>query len=459
MSSTAFALRNVELDGVRTDVFVKDGRIVTAKDTLGAATEIDGSGGALIPGLVDHHIHLFATAARLDSVDLSNTRSKADALALLQRASLEKPPGVWLRAVGFDDAVLGLLNRDDLDGLARPVRMQDRTGALWVLNSAALDVVSDASPPEGLERDSAGRPTGRLWRADAWLRRHAKTAPPSLAALSQALAARGVTHLTDASVTNGEEEARAFADARGSGALLQTLTLMSRSPLPESPHYEIGPLKILPDERDLPSVEAIAAEMRRARDQGRNIGVHCVTAAELVVTLAAFEDAGAQDGDRIEHGGIIPAAFFEQIRALDLIVVTQPNFIRDRGDRYLRDVTAEELDDLYRLASLQHAGIRVAAGSDAPYGGHDPWSAIATAMTRTTRDGALLGAEERISARAALDLYLAPPSNPGAAPPKLAIGGPADLCLLTQPLDEALRDPDHVQVAATFVRGALAYAR
>lgn len=448
-------LRNVELNGTRTHVRIVNDRIAEIGMNLTSANEeIDAQGGALIPALIDHHIHLFATAARLNSVDLQSAADKATLLALLRDA---RPHGGWIRAIGYDDSRMGLLSRDDLDAVDIPVRVQDRTGALWVLNSAALNLVLHDDAPPCVERNVSGRATGRIWRGDAWLRTRMPSAPPSLATLSQQLAAYGVTGVTDTSATNGPEEAALFAQARASGELKQSLYLMSGGAIPASPGYAIGPIKILPDERELPDMDDMIVRMRRARQLHRRIAVHCVSAAELVLALAAFESVGAKAGDRLEHGGMIPEAMFETIRTLGLTIVTQPNFIHDRGDRYARSISVDELPDLYRLASLRAAGVNVAAGSDAPYGGLDPWRAIQAATDRTSAGGVVLGADERISARDALSLYLGPFDNPASFERSVRVGAPADLCLLRTPLSEALAAPNSANVAATIARGAIIY--
>jgi predicted amidohydrolase YtcJ len=108
---------------------------------------------------------------------------------------------------------------------------------------------------------------------------------------------------------------------------------------------------------------------------------------------------------------------------------------------------------LWRCGSLLAAGIGVAAGSDAPYGDPDPWRAIAAARDRTTPSGAVLGAGERIAARRALDLFLAPLDDPAGPPRRVQVGAPADLCLLADPLDAALADPAAVTVRATVRSG------
>ncbi len=218
--------------------------------------------------------------------------------------------------------------------------------------------------------------------------------------------------------------------------------------------YEIGPVKILPDERDLPELSSVVERIRMARGIGRAVAIHCVTVAELALALAAFEEAGPREGDRIEHGGIIPPAMFAPIRALGLIIVTQPHFIYDHGDRYRHTVDADELPDLYRLASLRGAGIKIAAGSDAPYGDINPWSAIQAASDRLTRTGEILGAGEQITISAALGLFLGTAHAP-TNQRTIVVGSAADLCLLELPLAAALAAPRSVKVAATIARGKL----
>ena len=55
-------------------------------------------------------------------------------------------------------------------------------------------------------------------------------------------------------------------------------------------------------------------------------------------------------------------------------MVTQPNFVAERGDQYLADVPAGEHHELWRLASLKDAGVPVALSTDMPFGDADPWA-------------------------------------------------------------------------------------
>jgi predicted amidohydrolase YtcJ len=135
-----------------------------------------------------------------------------------------------------------------------------------------------------------------------------------------------------------------------------------------------------------------------------------------------------------------------------LTVVSQPHFVAERGEQYLRDVAPEDLPDLWRLRSLIEAGVGVAAGTDAPFGGADPW-AVVRAATRRPAD---LGPREAVDPATAIRLFLGSPTAP-ARPRAVAPGTPADLVLLRCPPPEASRSLASDLVAATFVDGSLVY--
>jgi predicted amidohydrolase YtcJ len=101
----------------------------------------------------------------------------------------------------------------------------------------------------------------------------------------------------------------------------------------------------------------------------------------------------------------------------------------------------------------------VAGSTDAPFGDPDPWRAMAAAVDRRTRAGAVLGAEERLEPAHALDLFLGPPDRPGGRARAVVPGAPADLCLLDAPLVEVLAAPSADRTAATIVAGRVVWTR
>ena len=453
-------LRDVEVDGRLVDVVVHGGLVEVIGPTGSAARSgtrvLDGRGGALIPGLHDHHIHLFATAALDRSVRCGppHVRTAVELAAALGAA----PGDGWIRGVGYHERVAGDLDRDTLDRLVgdRPARIQHRSGAQWVLSSAGCRAVGlDAGPaPPGAELDAQGRPTGRLRRLDAWLRERIPPEPaPDVAALSRRLARFGVTGLTDATPVETVDELRALADFR----VVQHLQLTGSPALADAPFPEgvgRGPVKVVLGDHDLPLFDVVVAWFARAHAAGRPVAVHCVTRVAIVLATAALQTTGSHPGDRIEHASVTPLDLLGDLVELGVTVITQPAFVAERGDDYLADVEPADVGDLYRCASLLAGGVPVAGSTDAPYADPDPWRAIAAAVERTTPDGVVLGADERLAPRAALDLFLAPLDHPGGPPRRVEVGAPADLVLLAAPLAIALREPAADLVTATILGGA-----
>ncbi len=444
------------------DILIENGQIAAIAEHLPEKGKIvQAKGGAILPGLHDHHIHLLATAARNQSLDLNDIGSEHALSEALSIAIGSREPSKWVRGINLDAATLKRVDRKWLDSIApdHPVRLKDRTGALWILNSLALDALSGLRLPDGFETDTFGKLTGKVWRQDAFLGSHIPSIPPSLSAISMELAKYGVTGVTDASVTTRQDTADMLANARRNGEIKQRLYLMSGGALvaPNDQSFTASSIKIILDDHNLPSLESIVDKIRFARASNRSVAVHCVTEAELALAIAAWQQEGALPGDRIEHGSIIPLDYIDIIRDLQTTIVTQSGFVWSRGDRYLHDVETSSHDDLYRCKSLMDCNIEVAGSSDAPYGPLDPWVAIKTAAHRTTVAGNALGTQERVTPEQALNMYLGMPEAPGGPPRTIDVGSPADLCLLQKPLDAALRNLTSENVFMTIIEGEIVF--
>ena len=467
----AILFRRVRVQGRLCDVLIDDGHIVsvaraaapTAADPTGTtpAEVVDGDGAALLPGLHDHHIHLAALAASLGSVDVGPpaVTTPTQFAAALSLADTTLAAGRWIRAVGYHESVAGPLDRDLLDRLvpARPARVQDRSGLRWTLNSAGLELVgaADASHP-GIARDHDGRPTGAVDRGDDWIRSATGGEFPDLTPVGRSLAALGITGLTDCTPYGDLTGPSAIAAAIDTGALPQNVYVTGGVDLigvQLPPPLHTGPVKVLLDEPRLPELSDLVEMIRHAHGADRSVAVHVVTAATLAFALAAWGEAGARPGDRIEHGSVITPAAIDPIARMGLTVVTQPSFVAERGDRYLAEVE-DDHHDLYRCATLLERGVPVAGSSDAPYALPDPWRAIEAAVTRRTAGGEVLGPDERLPVDRAYDLFTGAPLDPGRGHRRVEPGAPADLVLLHGPLDaSALPRADDVR--ATYRGGRL----
>lgn len=461
-------IQTAEVGGKSCDIRLRGGKIA-ALGPAGTLTRrpgeptFDARGGALLPGLHDHHIHLMALAATHHSVHCGPpaVRDRTGLAKALAGAPLRAG---WIRGVGYHDSVAGALDRTRLDSLRRdvPVRVQHRSGACWSLNSPALARL-DPLPSQhgGVERSSSGEPTGRLFGLDDWLRdRLGPALPPPLGPVGTELARFGVTGVTDATATNGAAALGHLETAVARGDLRQRLLVMGDFdlPVPTNRRVERAALKVVLAERDLPDPDALAELFRAAHARGRAVAVHCTTRSELVLACAAFAAASSRAGDRIEHASIAPPDVAELLAALDLTVVTQPNFVAERGDAYRREVAADDLPWLYRAAGLCDAGVGLGAGTDAPFGDVDPWRAIRAAVQRLAPDGEPLGAVEALSPERALALFTSPPTAPGDPPRRIEPSADADLVLLDRPWRTARTQLTSDLVCATWCEGDLAYA-
>lgn len=456
-------IRNAELHcAACTDIRVEGDSVAAIGPALPARpgeAVFDAGGAAVLPGLHDHHLHFMAFAASLDSLHCGPPRiddAAALAQALRECAAPLRGTARWLRGIGYHESVAGAIDRHWLDAVVPdvPVRIQQRTGRLWILNSCALRLLGDLRDAP-LER-SGDELTGRLYDADAWLRARIGRQLPDVRRASLQLAAYGITGFTDTTPANDRAALADFARLQRDGAIVQRVVLMGDASLDGcagSGLLQVGPTKIHLHDSALPDFDALCATVRRSHAAGRPVAVHCVTLTELVFALGVFDEAGSVDGDRIEHAAIAPPELAERIARLRLAVVTQPNFIAERGDAYLRDVDAADRPWLYRLRGLLDAGALLAGGSDAPFGAADPWAAMHAATTRRTARGAVVGAAEALSAQRALRLFLGDPLRPGGAG-AIAVGAAADLCVLDRGWAAARADLAAVRVRLTLRGGA-----
>ena len=430
------------LPAKRLDVRCRDGRIVEMGKELAPApgeAALDARDGALLPGLHDHHLHCFALAAALCSVPCGPPQVR-DAAAL--RQALRQAPGDgWIRGVGYHEAVAGRLCRERLDELCadRPVRIQHGSGKMWFLNTAGLAAA-------GLAEE--GPADGRLFRGDRLLRGRMETTL-DVAGASRLLASYGVTGVTDATPSNGPDTA----------AALQTRGMRQRLVLMGDESLRRGSLKVLLDDYALPPIDALRARVDAAHRQGRPVAIHCVTPAELVFALVVLSASGATRADRIEHASVASNEALELAAKAGVTVVTQPNFIAERGDRYRAEVKPAELAWLYRGKGFLDAGVPLGGGTDAPFGKPDPWGAMQAAVRRKTSDGHTLGAGEALTPERALALFTTSPADPGGKPRQVTVGAAADLCLLDCDWRRARRSLSNAHVAATVLGGEVIFER
>ena len=437
-------IRNCDIEGKTCDVRIANDAIAAVELQLtevGSEPVIDAKGGALLPGLHDHHIHLTAAAAAINSVQCGppHVFNEDDLRGALHGLTETE----WVRGVGYHQSVAGDITRDwlDVNGPDKPVRIQHRSGRLWILNTRAMRELGIREPADG-----------RLYDRDDFVKCAMQASPPVLKGIVEKLISAGVTGATDTTPGNDTEDLERLVKE----ASPLRLCVMGTSKLESvkgAAAASVGPVKFHYHDNDLPPLARLADEIKRTHAAGRNVAAHCVTDAEIMLFLAAMEEAGVQDGDRIEHAAISDNATIEWIKRLGLIVVTQPNFIVERSAAYKSDVPSQDQCKLWRVRSFIEAGVPLAAGSDAPFGGINPWRGMAAAVTRPKE----FSFDEEVTPEQALALYTKPATDAGKAPRKIAVGEQADLCLLTKPWREVRSNLEKAEVRATLIDGVVAY--
>jgi len=438
------------------------------------AARVDCRGRAVLPGIVDPHLHLFGLAARDLHLDCSTFGDVAALLAAVAERAPTLDAGVWLRADGLDETRLDRLpTADELERAApgNPVRLRHRSRHASVLSRSALARLPAGCA--GVER-RRGRPTGLVYGVEALVSRivgppPARALEDGLARASRDLAALGVTTVADATPRRGNALAP-LRRAIAAGGVVQRVYAMrpwNVAAWRAVGRLAPGPVKILVDETPQglrPDRRTITRRIAVAARRGDQVAVHCVGVATLATVLDAFAALPAQwrrgRRHRLEHVAECPPSLVARIAALGLVVVTNPAFVYWRGDVYRDETHGPARAWLYRMRTLGEAGVALAAASDAPVVAPSPWVGMAAARARRTRRGRVFGAGERLDACAALDLFTrgAAWSLHADALGALRPGAPADLVVVEpDPLRASPAELAAAQVRLTMIGGMVVW--
>ena len=161
---------------IRDDVIVGVGDDAAMERLLGPGGRvIDLDGKGVTPGLVDAHVHFQWFSLSLQSVDLFEVPSLAEALRRVQEGVQKVAPGGWVQGRGWvqdlwhNRAFPTAAQLDEVSG-DRPVYLTHKSGhAAWA-NSQALrraGITANTPDPAGgqIQRDESGQPTGILFES------------------------------------------------------------------------------------------------------------------------------------------------------------------------------------------------------------------------------------------------------------------------------------------------------
>jgi predicted amidohydrolase YtcJ len=479
-------------------------------------TTIDLHGQTVIPGLADGHLH---DAGGGPGVDLSAARSLADILAAVAaRVKQSRAGDVIVSNSDWHEAQLKehrLPYRADLDTVssANPVVLV-RGGHEYILNSAALrkwNITKETPPQPGgrITRDATGELNGELIdRAKALVQ--LPPAPPltieTLVEQHKKLNAAGLTSIRYPGAPI--EQYRLLEEMKRRGLLTIRVSQLMRVPADsaEKMRAAAAALGVKPDEGDewlrvggmklgvdggfeggwmrQPYVEPwgeggtfygvntmkqapytdVVKELNRL---GWRVATHAVGDAAIDEVLSAYEAAHAEQsiaGRRwvLEHGFIAQPDQIARLKKLDLVVSAQDHLYLAGPSlvNYWGPVRAARTTP---MRAFLDAGFVVAGGTDSAVVPYPPLWVIYHFVTRDTISGGVLGADQKITRREALQVetinnaYLTFEERIKGS---IELGKLADLVVLPEDiLTVPEKRIEQMHVSMTMVGGTVVYRR
>ena len=398
---------------------------------------------------------------------LDGLPTRAAFLTRLSEIEASAPAGEPVIAFGYHNLVHGDLDRHDLDALTteRPLIVWHYSSHDFYLNSAALEWAGiDASLHEtfeGVPLGEDGLPTGRVFEDAVPALLH-KLGPilfaperlsQGLEGFSGLLRAGGVTTvadlgyglfglpLEDANISANWQsidhagyrlylvpEHRAFLAAFGDERIATILDMVSGErtvPAPVLPQVKffadaafysqtmrVSPPGYLSGQSAgsqglwVLQPDQIAQTIKPYWDAGLGVRIHSNGDEAQTATLNALAELRLSDPEQrfvLEHAGLLSPRQVAKAAALEAVISAASHYVYYLGEAYQAPLGPERGDWILPLASLSESGVAVTLHSDAPLAPPLPLRAASVHMLRSTREGTVLTAHEKLSAQEALE--------------------------------------------------------
>lgn len=419
---------------------VKGSRIVyTGNDAskyLGAGVRhIDARGAAIVPGLIDSHVHMESLGDELETFDLRRVRSVEEVCEIVRKAAAERKPGEWIRGRGWDQTNWGgeFPSAEDLTRAApgHPVFLARVDGhAAWV-NRRALDIAGITAktpdPPGGrILRTAAGAPTGIL--IDSASNLVASKIPPAtpeetrrrIARAARECARLGLTTVHDAGVTaqalaayrelisRGELPVRVYAMIGGPGPLwreylkrgpeigdrltVRSIKLMADGALGSRGAALLAPYSDEPGNTGLLMLtrEQVERVAREAAARGFQVNTHAIGDRANRVVLEAYGAVlGGKNGRRfrIEHAQVVAPEDFELFAKYAVTPSMQPAHATSDMRWAQQRLGGARVKGAFAWRRFLSLRLEIPSGSDFPVEEPNPLLGFYAAVARQDREG------------------------------------------------------------------------
>lgn len=477
----------------------------------------DGDGRTLMPGFIDAHGHVMGLGFQQLTLDLSQTRSLAEAQAAIAAYAQEHPDRRWIIGRGWNQEKWGLgrfPTAAELDSVVpdRPVWLERVDGHAGWANSAAISaagVTAQTRSPEGGRIETVdGKPSGVFVdRASELIQKFVPVPRPAerdlaLAEAQKLLLESGITAVADMGITIDDWQTyrragdagwlnmHVMAYASGTDQMVQIAgpkptpwlyddklrltgvklyldgALGSRGAWLKQPYADAS------GETGLPMLAS--AELRnfmsRAAMDGFQTAIHAIGDAANAEVIGAVEElADTYKGDRrwrIEHAQIVDPADLARLGENGIISSMQP--VHQTSDRVMAEARLgpDRLEGAYAWRTILNDGGKLAFGSDFPVESPDPFAGFAAAISRTGPDGQPFGGwrpQDAVSRNQALAAFTTGAAFAGFAEEQigsLTPGHRADFIIIDR--DLMLASPAEIRetrLLETWVNGRPAYQR
>lgn len=483
----------------------------------GPSFKLDAGGKTLIPGLIDAHGHVMGLGLSLITLDLSDTKSLAEAQAKIRAYAQENTGRKWIIGTGWNQETWGLgrfPTAAELDAAVGdiPVWLERVDGHAGWANSAAIRAAgvsaTTKAPAGGRIEMAAGKPAGVFVDKAMDLIQKVVPAPApkdrdnALEKAQRALLAVGITGIAD--MGTSIEDWQAFRRSADRGALrvrimsyaygLDNMVLIAGpepTPWLYDDHLRMGGIKLLldgalgsrgawlkadysdaPGQRGLPMIPSTQLRniMSRAAMDNFQVAVHAIgDAANGEILDAIQEMSDTYTGDRrwrVEHAQIIDPADLPRFARYGTIASMQP--VHETSDWRMATARLGEarLKGAYAWKAMLDNHVPLAFGSDVPVESPNPFPGIAAAMSRQDAKGEPAGGwlpEQKVGFEVALDGFTRQAAFAGFAEKKfgsLVPGQRADFLLIDRNIETASpTDIRGTQVLETWINGKRVYVK
>ena len=482
---------------------------------VGPHTEVvDLVGATVLPGFIETHMHPIAAGVMMSAAQIGYPACHdidGVVAALAARANMT-PTGEPIQTWGYDDSLMDddrHLTRDDLNRAStnHPILVRHVSGHLSYANDRALELAGIAEnvedPVGGLfQRDGSGRLNGCMEETAGFAVSAAlptaslEDTAAAVKAISDLCLSVGTTTMTDAAVVTPTMYA-AYQQGVEDGSLrVRTQVFPIWRTAGDLPFHtgigddrlSIGAMKFISDGsiqgytaclckgyHDRPDVHGYevipAAELTEmvvdAHAGGWQVAIHANGDAAIDNALDAIEAALTahprhDHRHRIEHCQTAREDQLERMARLGVLASVFANHIWYWGDRHRdRFLGPERGSRIDPLASFTAHGIVHALHCDMPVTPLDPLFTIWTAVNRITRDGELLGPDQRARVADAVAGYTSAAafvSMEEHDKGTLEVGKLADLVVLdADPFEVDPMAIKDIAVLATVVGGVVEY--